>query len=64
MYRISFLVSVKSNSLEGFKGFLCQARRDAKEYVTYGTLTPAGNVNMVNNCGQVKFTLPNDFEHE
>lgn len=51
-------VILKSNDVQGFKGFLCQARGDGESSVTYGRLLPAGDVSMTNNCEGVCLAVP------
>ncbi|XP_060560968.1 putative ferric-chelate reductase 1 [Ruditapes philippinarum] len=53
-YRPSSNISVllRSNEITGFKGFLCQPRHDLDKYITFGKLTPSGDVSMTNNCKQ------------
>ncbi|KAL4224526.1 Cysteine-rich secretory protein 3 [Mactra antiquata] len=45
-------ITLYTNDVKGFKGFLCQTRRDLNEYRTYGTLTSNNTVYTINKCNQ------------
>ena len=48
-----FVVELKANDLDGFKGFLCQMRSQWDQFITHGTLAPLGSLLTNNNCETV-----------